>query len=32
MKRLLIDMLLGTALFGAFYIGFYWLATYAYLG
>lgn len=32
MKRLLIDLMLGTALFGALYIGFYWLATYAYLG
>ena len=32
MKRLLIDTLLGTVLFGSLYIGFYMLASYAYLG
>lgn len=31
MKKLLIDLLLGTVLFGALYVGFYMLASYAYV-
>ena len=31
MKKLLIDLLLGTVLFGAFYIGLYLVVSYAYL-
>ena len=31
MKKLLIDLLLGTVLFGAFYTGLYLLASYAYV-
>lgn len=31
MKKLLIDLVLGTVFFGAFYVGFYMLASYAYV-
>lgn len=31
MKKLFIDLVLGIVFFGAFYVGFYMLASYAYL-
>lgn len=31
MKNLLIDLVLGTVFFGALYVGFYMLASYAYV-